>query len=77
MVADAAGDLVEDRLSVGVRGLVGLDGKVDAALVDEAVAVGARDLAIDLRDHQARRAEGLQGDVDGGAQRAEAVLVGR
>ena len=54
-----------------------LDDGVDLAHVNEAVAIGARHLVVDLRDHVVGALRGGQSGVDADAEAAEAVRVGR
>ncbi len=66
-----------DRLVQLVGPLVGLDREIDLVDVDEAVAEGPRDGPVELDDDRAGGGDGRMHGLDRGAQRAEAVLVGR
>ena len=59
------------------RATGGLDDGIDVVDVDEAVAVGARHLIVDLGDHEMCALGGGQGGVDADAEAAEAVRIGR
>ena len=76
-LADAALHLADLAGRVLVRGLVDLDGEVDVVHVDEALAQGPRHRPVELHDHRGRGADGRVHRLHAGAQRAEAVRVGR
>ena len=84
-VFDQAGDVARDRdLQIGDYGLLQraqrprrLDERINVVDVDEAVAVGARHLVVDLRDHVLRHSGGGQRGIDADAKAAEAVGIRR
>jgi len=63
------------RLQLDDR-LLALDDDVDLGHVDERVAMGARHVRVDLRDHRLCDLGGRLGVVDRDAERTEAMLVG-
>ena len=64
-------------LSQSAQGTRRLDKGIDVVDVNEAVAIGARHVVVDLRDHVFGAFRGGQGGVDAYAEAAESVGIGR